>query len=321
MTQQDPAAFLDCLPYYRLGVRLRAGAAAVLKKFPAPALYGALRDGAAAIAHERFGACPKDCGSCKARPECPAAAAFEPLPSQDKPLPYKVKTSPPKPYAIKCRPLRNACVEAGQDLAFELILAGPAASNLPFVYAALGAGRGEVPMTLGPRGEEAPFTLEAITCRHSGRAVFGDGVVVGEPEAATAWAPGRVGRALEVRFVTPFVPAGKAPPASFADFLVELDRRLRSLVAVWGEKSDDVGDKLDKVGAERVVTMAARVAARHENLRHGGARGPTTVRGYLGTLVFEGDWRRWARLVVAAEAFNIGKHAVKGFGWYEFNGR
>jgi hypothetical protein len=261
---------------------------------------------------------PNDCRLCQSYGRCAYVTALEPPPKAVPGLKRGTVKTPPRPYVVKVELTEYPLLLDEEPLHFELVLVGPAAENLPYIFTILEN------VAIGPERSRNPFTLESIVCASSGKTVYDAGVFVAEPEAAVVPYPEKPGESLKLVFRSPYIikrPGDRRAGAltDFRTFLIRLHERTAELTRLYGKPGAGIEDRINKTGAEDVRCRRARnevVYVRIPSKR----RGSSTVRAYAGEVEFEGDWSKWARLVAAGEVFHIGEDTVKGFGWYEYGG-
>jgi hypothetical protein len=337
------APLLRSLPLQRSRWTLRALEPIHFDNAPGSTLRGAL--GAVLRRTCCFTGAPA-CDGCGLRSACAYGSTFEWAPGPGLRLPA---ADAPRPFVL--RPLGDrACVQAGEEWQFDLLLIGRAIETLPLWLwsvagleeSGLGARRGQgcgrfslqsVLVHHGPQSAQIPQSAGGPAAHRAFcRASHLQGPAFAPPPRATtfgAWDERRApppGDVLRLRWETSVgLLAGGQPLRelrSFADLLRPLLRRATGLwLAHAPHPPGELPDLSEPCGALIEAAASVPVDASRlrwtDGVRYSARQGREVPFGGLsGELALHGAWGHFWPLLVAGEALHLGKNCVMGQGRY-----
>jgi hypothetical protein len=261
------------------------------------------------------------CGpSCPLHSACPYGFIFSPTVPPDAER-LRLNRDIPRPFVIKPPLDGEGVYEPGDHLVFDLVVVGRAQNFLPyFIVTFEEMGRQGIGVR---RGRYKLASLESLGRDGSWQKVFHreDRMVTPPAESLTgkiSGAPDDDLKNLTMRFLTPVLlkDAGKWVKPDFAPLLKRLRDRVNALSCFYCSGPID----MDFVG---LAESAAEVRTVHDDLtwaeekRYSKHRDLThLLKGYMGSVSFEGELGPFMPLLRLGEFLHVGKATAFGQGWF-----
>ena len=262
------------------------------------------------------------CRECPLHADCPYGHVFAPtVPEASQRL--RLNRDIPRPFVIK-PPLNDKTLyEPGEDLVFDLVVVGSAQAFLPyFIVTFEELGRRGVGVK---RGQYKMKKLEAMKSDRSWGEVYDYRDRMVRPPGESLSIPAllnaeRVGR-VDMAFLTPMLlkEKGQWVKPAFGPLAKRLRDRVQALSYFYCGKALDMDFKAYGNQSEGIQTVEEALRwkeearyARHRNVRH-------LLKGYVGTVAFEGDLTPFMPFLRAGEFLHAGKATAFGQGWYDIS--
>lgn len=307
------------LPFIVLHVTLRALEPVHLPPFPGSKLEGAFGRALYRLACTQ----PQreTCSGCPLRTICPYGLSYAPV------LPGSLRVAslgtPPRPVIFRVAYGEQRHLEVGETLTFGLVVVGHAATQLPYLLAALrDVGRGGLGHTRGRLELEEvrsvqPYTGEEVTLLRGADL----GVNLSPILLRAGDLPPVPGDRLRLHLRSPLhVKAGgqMARELHFPVLLRALQRRMSNLEQVHGGAASLGADFTRLPLLARGVETAGRDVRLVSQLRKGShPQQKTNMEGLVGTVDYHGDFAPFAPLLRLGEQLGVGKWAHFGAGLYD----
>ncbi len=266
-----------------------------------------------------------DCAACDLRFSCPYTAVFNPFLPPDA-TQFTGNQNIPRPFVVKPPLSTQTTYAAGDDLVFEMTVAGSAVEYLPYFIVALrelgtsGFGLNRARVRLA--------RVEQIEADGAASPVFDDTSNLVRPQPARSLdlnATSDRCDALTLNFLTPTtLKAGSTADHAgqlvhrpqFHHVLKRLRDRINALSTFYGDGPLDIDFKALGEAAEKVRTTGdetrwverSRYSRRRET--------PHDLSGFTGRLTVAGELGPFLSLLRAGELLHVGKNAVFGNGWF-----
>ncbi|GAB5426309.1 MAG: CRISPR system precrRNA processing endoribonuclease RAMP protein Cas6 [Crocinitomicaceae bacterium] len=240
--------------------------------------------------------------------------------------------NPPRPFTIRpplaIRAEDERQFKAGECFEIGLNLVGKAGQLFPYLVQAM-RSLGQTGVGYG-RGR---FSIVGINCYHplsnkhqdllDGNTVYLPNLML-NAEDIQAYAPKLPSDNLTLRFITPITLKHKGKILSQPDFMPLLARLLERCQAMafhYGLSSAD--SDLWQPEYLRLTTLAKDIQVTYDNSRwvevKSGSRRSNRyqkIGGFVGEVQFSGDMRPFYTWLLWGQSLQLGKHVVKGNGWY-----
>lgn len=310
------------LPFAVLRVTLRALEPVQLPPFPGSKLEGAFGRALYRLACTQ----PQreTCQGCPLQSICPYGLSYAPQ------LPEGLRVAslgtPPRPILFRVAYGTERSLTPGEALTFGLVVVGRAATQLPYLLAALremgqdGLGRTRGRLELEEVRSVQPYTGETVTLLRGEELEVHLSPIILRPGAL----PPVAGDRLRLQLRSPLhlkVGGQMAQALHFPVLLRALQRRMSNLEQVHGGAAS--------LGADftRLPLQARRVETVRQELRlvsqarKGTRPGEKTVmEGWVGSVEYHGDFAPFAPLLRLGEQLGVGKWAHFGAGLYDLEG-
>jgi hypothetical protein len=266
-----------------------------------------------------------DCAACDLRFSCPYTAVFNPFLPPDA-TQFTGNQNIPRPFVVKPPLSTQTNFAAGEELVFDVTVAGSATEYLPYFIVALrelgasGFGLNRARVRLA--------RVEQIDTDGSASTVFDDTSNLVRPRPPLSLGLTGVGghcHTLTLNFLTPTtLKAGSTADQSgqivrrpqFHHVLKRLRDRINALSTFYGEGPLDLDFKAVGEAAEHVHTIADETRW-VERSRYSRRRDtPHDLSGFVGRLTVAGELAPFMPLLRAGELLHVGKNAVFGNGWF-----
>lgn len=267
----------------------------------------------------------RQCGGCALHPTCPYGVIFSPrVPEEAERL--RLNLDIPRPFVIK-PPLDNGEVyERGRTFSFGLILVGKARDFLPYFLVSF-RELGERGIGVG-RGRFHIARLEAADASRRSETVFEDGdptvhvseLAVRFSDFSALWKtpPTR----LTLRFLTPVLlkQHDRWVRPAFGPLMRRLRDRLQALAYFYCGSPIDMDFEAFGEAADSVRTVHEDLHwieedrySKYRDVKH-------TLKGYVGSVTFEGELSPFLPFLLMGEYVHVGKAVAFGQGWYQIEG-
>lgn len=262
------------------------------------------------------------CDTCPVHPTCPYGFIFSPRVPQGAER-LRLNRDIPRPFVIKPPLDRREVYDSGEPLHFDLVMVGRARDFLPYFLVSfrelgergIGAGRGRFDTE----------KVEVLDAHGSSQTVYqgGDSQVrvpdsVIRPEdfldAGNTPSP----ETIRIRFLTPVLikEGGRWVRPTFGPLLRRLRDRINALAYFYCGEAIRMDFSAFGESAERIRCRDQKLRwfeenrySRHRDLKH-------TLKGFLGSVTFEGDLRPFLPFLQVGAYVHVGKAVVFGQGWY-----
>jgi hypothetical protein len=261
------------------------------------------------------------CGpSCALHPSCPYGFIFSPTVPPDAER-LRLNRDIPRPFVIKPPLDGDGTYEPGDHLAFDLVVVGRAQDFLPyFIVTFEEMGRQGIGIR---RGRYKLDSLESLGRDGSWQQVFHreDRMVTPPAESLTGSVSGEHHndlKSLTIRFLTPVLlkEGGRWVRPDFAPLLKRLRDRVNALSCFYGSGplQMDFVALAESAAAVRTESEALKWVeekrySKHRELMH-------LLKGYLGSVTFEGELDPFMPLLRMGEFLHVGKATAFGQGWF-----
>lgn len=258
------------------------------------------------------------CDECQMHPTCPYGFIFSPrVPEGAERL--RLNRDIPRPFVIKPPLEERQVFEPGDHLCFDLVIVGKAVQFFPYFLVSF-RNLGERGIGVG-RGRFDISKVEALDANGDLEAVMAKGdpmVRVPEKTIGLADAPPPPTERVRVDFLTPILLKKEDQWArpSFGVLMRRLRDRIQALSYFYcGEALAmdfrSFGERADKVRTpyEDLHWIEENRYSKHRDLKH-------TLKGWVGTVTYEGDMEDFWPFLWMGQYVHVGKAAVFGQGWY-----
>jgi len=258
------------------------------------------------------------CDNCQGAAECAYGFIFSPRVPHDAQR-LRLNRDIPRPFVIKPPLEEEQIFESGDYLSFDLVLVGDALRFLPYLILSF--------VNLGERGigvNRGRFDIkkiEALDAQGESEIVMRQGhsmVMVPQKTIGLEDAPPCPPGEVEAEFLTPILlkKDGRWVPPFFGTLMRRLRDRLQALSYFYGGQLltmdfQSFGEKAEKVKStfKQMDWVQEDRFSRHRGQKH-------TMKGWVGTAVFEGDLSEFWPFLWLGQYLHVGKAAVFGQGWY-----
>ncbi|MBM4467184.1 MAG: CRISPR system precrRNA processing endoribonuclease RAMP protein Cas6 [Chloroflexi bacterium] len=267
------------------------------------------------------------CRDCILQYDCPYPALFEPSPPPNAEV-LRTYSDIPLPFVIEPPLDRRTRYGPEETLSFRLVLIGRAMARLAYfvvVFQQLGdAGLGSQRAKYALERVEAvqPWSGEAVILYEDGALVRGaSGLAVDYGMVAKrAEALGADGGTITLNFLTPTRLKHEGQYVVHPEFHVLIRNILRRVSSLYyfhcGERWET--DYRGIIEAARGVRLAEARTGWVEWERYSRRQEATMkLGGFVGRVVYQGDWEPFAALLILGQLVHVGKACVFGHGKYE----
>jgi hypothetical protein len=260
------------------------------------------------------------CDQCLLHSTCPYGFVFAPqVPANAERL--RLNRDIPRPFVIKPPLDGKVLYRPGENLAFDLMLVGKAGDFLPYFLVSF-RELGERGIGVG-RGRYEIEQVEAIGHNGASQLIYHRS----DPVVRTADLPirwdGPLGRSeippkVRVRFLTPVLlkQGGQWVKPCFGALMKRLRDRIQALSYFYCGETLDMDFQRFGEAADRVASFFHELRWVEEHRRSRQRDIKHSLKGYVGTVSYEGDLEPFWPFLRMGEYLHVGKAAVFGQGWY-----
>lgn len=258
------------------------------------------------------------CETCRLHPNCPYGYIFAPKVPEDAQR-LRLNRDIPRPFVIKPPLGERQLYEPGDSLCFDLVIVGKACQLLPYFLISF-RNLGERGIGVN-RGRFEILKVEALDAYGDVDLVMraADPMVrVPEKSISLADLPPPPARRVRVEFLTPVLlkSQGVWVRPTFGPLFRRLRDRIHALSYFYCQTPLAMDFKLLGERAEEITVIGESLRWVEENryskfrdLRH-------TLKGWVGTVMYEGEIELFWPFLWLGQYLHVGKAAVFGQGWY-----
>lgn len=266
-----------------------------------------------------------DCAACDLRFSCPYTAVFNPFLPPDAEQ-FTGNQNIPRPFVVKPPLSTQTTYAAGEELVFDMTVAGSAVDYLPYFIVAL-RELGASGFGLN-RARARLARVEQIDADGSASPVFdheSNTVRPRPPRSLDLSAAAESCETLTLNFLTPTtLKAGSTADRAgqiirrpqFHHVLKRLRDRISALSTFYGAGPLDIDFKTLGEAAEKVSTVGDQTRWTERSRYSRRRETPHDLSGFTGRLTVAGDLGPFLPLLRAGELLHVGKNAVFGNGWF-----
>lgn len=262
------------------------------------------------------------CETCSLHAQCPYGFIFAPRIPEDAQR-LRLNRDIPRPFVIKPPLEDRQLYEPGDSLCFELVVIGNAIQLLPYFLISF-RNLGEQGIGVN-RGRFEIFKVEAVDAHGNADVVMtakDSTVKVPQKSIGLADIPASPPRRVRVDFLTPVLLKyqGQWVRPTFGALFKRLRDRIHALSYFYCQTPLAIDFKLLGEKAEKISVISESLRWKEENRYSRFRELQHTLKGWVGTVIYEGEIEVFWPFLWMGQYIHVGKAATFGQGWYKVEG-